>query len=98
MQIVENWSNITGEVKDHHPSKSVDGFTTLKIAVKDVKPVNNFSNLLKEASGKTIEVNVPNDIVNSSELKPGAVVSGQVRRAGLNNIFAHPDRFRINSK
>ena len=98
MQIVENWSDIVGEVKGHHPSQSTAGFTTLKIAVKDVKPVKGFSNLLQKAKGETLEVNVPNDIIGDFDLKPGTIVSGRVRRAGLKNIFAHPEHFKISSK
>ena len=90
-QIVENWSDIVGELKEHYPSKEAEGFITFKIRVKDVKPVKGFRNLLEEAAGKTIEVNVPKDVANSLDLAPGIDVSCRVRRAGVKKIFVHPE-------
>jgi hypothetical protein len=90
-QIVENWSDIVGELKEYYPSKDNERFVTLKSHVKDVKPVKGFRNLLEEAVGKTIEVNIPRDVANTLDLAAGLKVSCRVRRAGVKKIFVHPE-------
>jgi hypothetical protein len=98
VQIVENWTEIVGELKGHHQSKVSEDFLTLEILVKEVKPVKGVRNLLEDAKGKTIEVNVKKDQAENLNLEEGAILHARVRRANLKNIFAHPEHLSVKQK
>ncbi|MCA1629260.1 MAG: hypothetical protein LC785_03130 [Acidobacteria bacterium] len=95
VQIVENWADIKGKVLDHYPSKTVDGFVTVELKVSDVKNVEGFRNMLDDRQGDVIYLNVPEAVWHGLEAKAGAKVSCRVRMAGSRNLFAHPERVKV---
>lgn len=95
MQIVENWADIKGKVLDSYPSKTVEGFVTLEVRVSDVEDVEGFRNLLDDRRGEVIYLNVPEAVWRELSAESGAKVSCRVRMAGQRNLFAHPERCRV---
>jgi hypothetical protein len=89
MQIVENWTDIEGKVKEIEPSDVADDFVKVKLEVSQAKPVEGFADLHKEAEGQTLTVEVPK--AAAEHLKAGAEISARVRRATNKRSFAHPD-------
>ena len=90
MQIIENWTDVVGKVEDVAPSDVSDDFVKMKVAVNQTKPVKGFANLLEDAKGQTLDVEVPRQA--AEQLQPGAKVSCRLRRAGNRKIFAHPEQ------
>ena len=95
MQVVENWSDIEGELLSHRPNSVAQGFVELRIRVKKIKDVHGFRNLIDGSEGSTIEVNAPEDLVRDVDLTKGKTVRCRVRRAGPHNIFVHPEHFSL---
>ncbi len=91
VQIVENWSDVRGEVRSCGPSPAVKGFAAVELAVRAVDPVPGFANLLGEAVGTSLLVHVPQELADSLSIAPGSVVSCRVRRAGPDKAFVHRD-------
>jgi hypothetical protein len=94
VQVVENWSDIEGEVRSVRDSE-LKGYKTVEMFVEDAKAVEAFPNLLKQRVGEVIAVNVPEPRVESFQ---EAYQSGhprvtcRVRLAGPTRFFAHPER------
>ncbi len=98
VQIIENWTDIIGVLKDSHRNETLSGFLTLEIEVRQAHPVEGFANLLADAPGKTIHVNARTELAAKFQLTPGAIVRCRVRRGGPNSLFVHPDHFSISAK
>ena len=90
MQIIENWTDVVGKVEDVEPSDVSDDFVKVKMAVNQTKPVEGFANLLDDAKGQTLAVEVPKKA--AAPLQPGEKVSCRLRRGGNKKIFAHPEQ------
>ncbi len=88
--MVENWVDVTGQVKAIQPSNLSD-HVSLELEVNDLRKVEQYPNLLENTAGSTISVNAATESVDRAGLKAGDQVSLRVRRGGLNSYFAHPD-------
>jgi len=90
MQIVENWSDVEGEVKElqHNPS---DPFAVATVKVNSADPVGSFANLVSKDVGNDIAVRVPAAAVQRIGLTPGNRLRLRVRQAGLDRYFSHPE-------
>ncbi|HEX5715733.1 MAG TPA: hypothetical protein VF179_06215 [Thermoanaerobaculia bacterium] len=95
MPIVENWSDVKGELVDAYPSQTAEGFVTLELKVSDVEKVEGFKSFLEDKKGEVIHVNVKEPVVEDMDLKPGAKVSCRVRMAGPRKFFAHPECVKV---
>ena len=95
MQIVENWADLKGKVLDSYPSKTAEGFVTVELKVSDVKDVEGFRNLLDDRQGETVYVNVPKAVWREMSAESGAKVTCRVRMAGQRNLYAHPERVKV---
>jgi hypothetical protein len=95
VQIVENWADIKGELLESYPSKTADGFITLEVKAKDVKDVKGYRNLLADRVGEVIQVNVPESVWQSRDIKPGPKVSMRVRISSSRKLFVHPEHLRV---
>ncbi len=89
MQIVENWTDVEGEVEEVKPSDISEDFVSVRLGVSHAKPVKGFANLVDVPKGQSIAVQVPKQV--AVQLKKGAKIVTRVRRATNKNIFAHPD-------
>jgi len=98
VQIIENWTNIVGVLKDSQRNETLNGFLTLEIEVTQAHPIEGFANLLADAAGQTIHVNARVELAENFQLTPGAIVNCRVRRGGANSLFMHPEHFSVNAK
>jgi|SRR5512143_1179147 hypothetical protein len=89
VQIIENWSDVTGVVQSCQSSPDVAGFMAVELAVEKVNPVEGFANLLGHMAGKTLVVLVPEELAKSLDITPGDAIEGRMRRANLDRIFVH---------
>jgi hypothetical protein len=95
VQIVENWSDVTGTVGSCRPSPNVPGFVEIEIVVEQVKPVEGVANLLEHAAGKNLTVLVPEEVVKSLNITLGDKIECRVRRATLDRAFVHRNHISV---
>src|SRR5262245_42614189 len=97
MQIVENWSRISGTVESFEVPQlpEADGIITVRVSrvaeVRD-KRGDHYPNLLKDAKGTVVRVRVPAEAIRHLKAKPGDAIELDVRRGRSPSVlFAHPD-------
>lgn len=90
VQIVENWSDLEGKIEEIKPSSLSEKFVKVRLSVDHVEPVAGFANLLSESAGKKVTIEIPQTA--AEELKKGQAITFRVRRAGVDKLFAHPDK------
>jgi hypothetical protein len=95
VQIVENWSEIEGDVREVRPDPELPGHLVATVEVSEAKPVaraegGEFPNLLAEAAGGTIDIHVPEAAAAEHQLAAGRRLSARVRRATPTRSFADP--------
>ncbi|HLC04318.1 MAG TPA: hypothetical protein VJK02_14885 [Anaerolineales bacterium] len=95
VSIIENWSDIVGEVWRIHPDAEVPGFTSVEIDVRQVERVEGFANLLEEAVGTRIEVGLPDNKLADLGITVGSVVACRVRKARIDKIYVHRERIAV---
>lgn len=89
--IIENWSDIVGEIRNVQPSPETTGFLSAEILLQEIRPVPEFANLLDGRVGQSISVKVPQELGQRLGLRPGATFRGRVRQSGVNSYFVHPE-------
>jgi hypothetical protein len=95
MQIIENWTDLRGLVVGVAPAEDLPGFTAVRLEVTAAEDVDTAANLLVDRVGDTVDVAVPDDVVASLEIVPGATLACRVRRAGPHRVFAHHQRVAV---
>jgi hypothetical protein len=93
--IIENWSTITGVALSIEPSKDLEQFVVVTVAVDRVDPVDGFANLLAGAAGQELSILAPSDVVQSAGLFKGARIVVRVRRAGADRVFVHQQQITV---
>lgn len=91
VQIVENWSDITGKVDTVSASTTNSGFRAASVHIDSARIVENYPNLLQQTVGQTIFIQVPDDLAGRLQLKPGDAIEARVRQGGPDRYFVHPD-------
>jgi hypothetical protein len=94
VQIIENWSDLEGEVVDLGPSEQA-GFVVVRLRVEAVRDVPGVANLLADSAGSELSFNVPRAVAERAGVAPGARVAARVRRASLARAFVHPEHLRV---
>lgn len=89
MQIIENWTDIKGAVERLEGSSRHSDFTTVFVRVEESRDVPGFKNLLREISGRTLDVLIPTSICNELPIRPGSRIACRVRMAGGRQHFVH---------
>ena len=95
VQIVENWSDVTGVVRSYQPAADTIGFMAVELTVQKVSPVEGFTNLLEQLEGKSLVVLMPEELVKPLNIGLGDIITCRVRRAGTNRVFVHRDHLSI---
>lgn len=95
VSIIENWSDIVGEVRQMRPEVDVPGFTCVEMDVRRVEGVEGFANLLEDAVGKRLAVYFPAYRVVELGILVGSVVACRVRRAGIDRIYVHREHIEV---
>ncbi len=91
MQIIENWSDVDGEVSELLQNPSDPSFAVAKVRVHASTPVGSFANLLTKDVGNEIAIRVPNTAVQRLGLAPGHRVHMRVRQTGVDKYFSPPE-------
>jgi hypothetical protein len=71
------------------PAEDRPGFTIVQLEVTAAEDVEGAANLLGDRVGGTIEVALPDDLVDSLGIVPGATLACRVRQARPHRVFAH---------
>jgi hypothetical protein len=95
VQIIENWSEIEGDVREVRPDPELPGHLIATVDVNDAKPVprpegGEFPNLLADAAGGTVDVHVPESTAAQHQLAAGRRLKARVRRATPTRSFVDP--------
>jgi hypothetical protein len=95
VQIVENWSEIQGDVEEVRPDPELPGHLVAKVRVEEALPVpspdgGEYPNLLADAAGQTIDIHVTETAAAEHQLAAGRRLSARVRRATPTRSFADP--------
>jgi hypothetical protein len=91
MQIVENWSDVDGVIKELSASPSDPLHRLATIVIQSVQPVASFPNLMATHTGKEVTIRIPEEAVRRSGVAQGKRVRLRVRQAGPDKYFSHPD-------
>jgi hypothetical protein len=91
VSMAENWADVAGTVARVAPSER-EGFVAVDVAVDRVEPVAGVANLLEGTEGQTVTVQLPVELADSAGVEVGAPVAWRLRRGGLEDVFADPDR------
>lgn len=95
VQIIENWSDIRGTIREIRPSPAGEAFCEVTIEVDILSETDGFPSLVPFHPGETIPVQGRKDIPGFEKLSEGAKISGRIRMAGPGRYFFHPEIFRI---
>ncbi len=90
MQIIENWTDVTGKVIGVEPSEVHGDLVKVNLKVSRVAEVEGYANLLAETKGQTLAVHLSQ--AAAEQLKLGEKVSCRLRRGNQQRIFAHPEQ------
>jgi hypothetical protein len=101
MQVKENWSHLVGRVEKWTPPKDADGSGELLIRVERVTDVKGdrgkpWPNLLAEAEGSTLRVQVPGSAATGLAVADGDSITVDVRRGREPGVaFANPEKIHV---
>lgn len=95
MEIVENWADIEGSVRDVAPAPEMPGYVKASIDVEGTADVEGFRNLLAGSNGAVITVFVPSTLADERGLKPGTRLVARARKARPDRTFVHPDHVEV---
>lgn len=96
VQMIENWSEIEGQVTGLWPDRELEAFTVVELSVRRVVAVEEYANLLAHLEEDSrLEVLFPNEIVVELELAVGVQLVARVRRAGLERVFVHREEISL---
>jgi hypothetical protein len=85
VQVVENRSDIVGQVQSVRPDPKRPEYRIVTVAVHRTSPVQGYANMFAGAAGTQLEVLVAAD--QASALFPGKTVRCRIRRGGPMSIF-----------
>jgi hypothetical protein len=88
VQIIENWTDLSGRIEGRSASAVADKFVTVTLAVAEAKPVTGFANLLQDTPGQRVTIEVPH--AKAAQWRDGDTVTCRVRLGGNRRIFAAP--------
>ncbi|MBZ0114895.1 MAG: hypothetical protein K8J08_20710 [Thermoanaerobaculia bacterium] len=88
VQIVENWSDLTGVVQAVRAEATGDR-VTVTVGVDSAAPVEEFAHLLADAVGTEIDVSMPASLVAEQEVTVGGAIRFRVRRASAGRNYVH---------
>jgi hypothetical protein len=95
VSIVENWTQVVGEVLHLEAYSEAPGFVAVTMEVHSLRAVAGYANLIEQAPGTTLEVLFPQDLVDHLNLSVGDVLSCRVRKAGLERNFVHREHVSL---
>jgi hypothetical protein len=94
VQIIENWSEVSGVVRSRKAADR-EGFDLVAIAVDRVEPVPGYANLLEKAEGSELDVLMPEEIVASNKIGLGDAITCRVRLGNRRQAFVHREHITV---
>lgn len=91
VQIVENWSRVTGTVESFAASDDPQRGGVLRLRIDAVRPLEPFPNLMADYEGRTIDVSLPASLLPRIDLAPGRRLTLRLRRGGPTAVLSHPE-------
>ena len=92
-QIIENWSDIIGQVQEIGSYPDLIDFDFVDILVERVDPVEGYPDLvaiyLSEAPEPRLSVLMPAQLITAYHIETGVLIECRVRRAGPDRILVH---------
>ena len=61
MQVVENWAQVSGTVRDVSAHPTLAAYAVVNLDVESVADIAGYPNLFREAAGQTLAVSVPRE-------------------------------------
>jgi len=95
VNIVENWTELSGKIKSIAPDESLTGFFRMILQIEKTSPVMNFPNLVKARANEEIIIKIKKTEAEKFKLKTGDTIKGIIKAASLNNYFFKPDSIVI---
>ena len=95
VQIVENWADIVGGVRDVAPAPDLPGFVRASVDLERAADVEGFRNLLADSSGTVVSVFVPSAVAEERGLRAGKRLVARARKAGPGRTFVHPEHVEV---
>jgi hypothetical protein len=100
--IVPNKSLVEGRIISMHKSANIDNFSVMEIQPLKISPVEGSAHLLRSGEDMgspsggqaNLHIHVSDEISQQHDLRPGKMVSAQVRKAP-DNLFVIPDSVKI---
>jgi len=87
VQIIENWTEIQGVIKEIHHHPKLNGYHQLIIQLEKSEAVKDFPNLAKIDEGKKVTVNIKSDLIDEMKLKKEKSFNGLVRKSTPTEYF-----------
>lgn len=95
-QIVENWAEIEGVVRDVRPSPRGGALIEATVDVAVVRPVAGFPNFFEDAAGRVLHVQAPAALAQARGLHAGVRLAARIRRgASRSSAFVHPEHLTV---
>jgi hypothetical protein len=94
VQIVENWTDISGVVRERRAAGR-EGFEMVEISVERAQPVQGYANLLGETKGTYLEVLVPEALVARHGIDAGDAITCRVRLGTRRQVFVHQEHISL---
>ena len=96
MQVVENWSRVTGRIVSWTPPTGDDEPGELVVHVERVEPVKGHRHLLEKVEGTSLRVRVPPSAAATLDPAAGTSIALDVRRGREPGVvFANPEKIRL---
>ena len=95
MQIVENWSEITGTILATETSIKPKNYNAMTIAVEAIEPVEDYPELISQMVEQEANVYINSDLYESLRLRPGTLIRSRVRLGNTGRLFVHPQHIEV---
>lgn len=89
MQVVENWSQVTGSVVGIAVNTPITDHASLILKIETMSNVEEYANLLNGKLDDTYTIYLPSDLLKESGIKIGSQISCRVKMTRPGVYFMH---------
>jgi len=94
-QIVENWSDVEGIVREVVSAPELPGFVEVSLDVGKAADVEGFRNLLADSTGTELSLFIPTALADERGVRAGARLVARARKARPDRAFVDPDYLEV---
>lgn len=95
VNIIENWTEVTGEISAIDFEQTPKGFVTVTLRILEMKEFKHYLNLLRPNAENEIPVKLVSNVTQALNLKKGIKINAVIRAVGLNNYFFKQDSIKV---